>query len=77
MAFDGRFKLVRGYDPRKRVGGDVFEPMHVPPGETGRLQRDRPELLYDLERNEREDVSAEFPEVLRRLGTALDQHLAN
>lgn len=76
MAFDGRFKLVRGYDPRKRVGGDVFEPMHIPPDEARRLQRDRPQLVYDLERNERDDVSSEFPEVLHRLGAALDGHLA-
>ena len=34
MVFDGRFKLVRGDDPAKRIGGDVFEPMHVPPDET-------------------------------------------
>ena len=50
--------------------------MHILPGETRRLQRHRPQLLYDLERNERDDVSAEFPEVLHRLGAALDEHLA-
>ena len=57
MVFDGRFKLVRGYDPAKRIGGDVFEPMHVPPDETDRLQRERPQLLFDLQRNERDDVA--------------------
>ena len=76
MVFDGRFKLVRGYDPEKRIGGDVFEPMHIPPEETERLQRDRPQILYDLERNERDDVSSAFPEGLRRLSAALDDHLA-
>ena len=49
---------------RKRIGGDIFEPMHIPLDETKRLQRDRPQILYDLERNERDDVSSAFPEVL-------------
>ena len=70
MVFDGRFKLVRGYDPEKRIGGDVFEPMHIPPEETERLQRERPPILYDLGRNERDDVSSAFPEVLHRLSAA-------
>ena len=76
MVFDGRFKLARGYDPGKRIGGHTFEPMHIPPDETRRLQRQRPPILYDLERNERDDVSSAFPEVLHRLGAALDEHLA-
>ena len=61
MVFDGRFKLVRGYDPKKRSGGDVFEPMHIPPDETKRLQRDRPQILYDLDRNERTTRPPHFP----------------
>ena len=77
MVFDGRFKLVRGYDPAKRIGGDVFEPMHVPSDETERLQRERPQLLFDLQRNERDDVAAEFPQIFQRLSAALDEHLAH
>ena len=77
MVFDGRFKLVRGYDPAKRIGGDVFEPMHVSPDETEHLQRERPQLLFDLHRNERDDVAAEFPQVFQRLSAALDEHLAH
>ena len=77
MVFDGRFKLVRGYDPAKRMGGDVFEPMHVPSDETERLQRERPQLLFDLQRNERDDVAVEFPQVFQRLSAALDEHLAH
>lgn len=77
MVFDGRFKLVRGYDPTKRIGGDVFEPMHVPSDETERLQRERPQLLFDLQRNERDDVAAEFPQVFQRLSAALDEHLVH
>ncbi len=75
MVFDGHFKLVRGYDPAKRIGGNVFEPMHVPSDETERLQRERPQLLFDLQRNERDDVAAEFPQVFQRLSAALDEHL--
>lgn len=77
MVFDGRFKLVRGYDPAKRIGGNVFEPMHVPSDETERLQRERPQLLFDLQRNERDDVAVEFPQVFQRLNAALDEHLAH
>ena len=76
IVFDGRFKLVRGYDPAKRIGGDVFEPMHVPRDETECLQRERPQLLFDLQRNEKDDVAAEFPQVFQRLSAALDEHLA-
>jgi len=76
LVSDGRFKLVRGYDPAKRTGGDNFEPMHMPADETARLQRERPQLLFDLTRNEKDDVSAEHPEILRQLSAALDEHLA-
>ena len=75
MVTDGRFKLVRGYDPAKRTGGDDFEPMHMPAEDTARFQRERPQLLFALERNEKDDVSAEFPAIFRRLSEALDVHL--
>ena len=77
MIFDGRFKLVRGYDPAKRIGGDTFEPMHIPADATARLQRERPQLLFDLQRNEKDDVSAEHPVVFEQLSAALDEHLAS
>jgi arylsulfatase len=73
---DGRFKLVRGYDPALRTGGNEFESMHIPADETARLQRERPQLLFDMENNEKEDVSAEFPDLFRRLSAKLDAHLA-
>ena len=76
MAFDGRFKLVRGYDPDKRVGGDRFEPHHMSADETARCHRERPELLFDLQQNERVDVSAQHADVLAHLHAALDDHLA-
>lgn len=76
IAFDGRFKLIRGYDPSKRTGGDDFEPMHMPAQETARAHRERPQLLFDLRRDEKDDVSTQYPDVLQRLHTALDDHLA-
>lgn len=76
LAYDGRFKLIRGYDPARRTGGDTFEPMHVAADESARLQRERPQLLYYLRVNERDDVAADHPEVVARLGAALDAHLA-
>ncbi len=76
MAFDGRFKLVRGYDPDKRVGGDRFEPHHMSADETARCHRERPQLLFDLQQNERVDVSAQHADVLAHLHAALDDHLA-
>lgn len=72
---DGRFKLVRGYDPSKRTGGDDFEPMDMSE-HAARLWAERPQLLFDLQNNEQDDVSAEHPEVLQRLSAALDEHLA-
>ncbi|MBT4098848.1 MAG: sulfatase-like hydrolase/transferase [Gemmatimonadetes bacterium] len=76
MVTDGQFKLIRGYDPVKRSGGDTFEPTTIPAAEVRRLQGERPELLFDLTHNECEDTSAQNPEALRRLQQALDDHLA-
>ncbi|MDP6112963.1 MAG: sulfatase-like hydrolase/transferase [Planctomycetota bacterium] len=72
MAFDGRFKLIRGYDPAKRVGGDQWDPMHVPTEEAGKMQRERPQILYDIQTNEKENVAAQCPEAAERLESFLD-----
>ena len=58
LVFDGRYKLVRGYDPSKRRGGNDWEPMHVPAGEAARLQQERDPILYDIEGDERETIGA-------------------
>jgi arylsulfatase A-like enzyme len=76
MAFDGRYKLVRGYDPALRRGGDQWEPMRVPVDEAARWQRERPPLLLDSWGDERLDVSAEHPDVMARLDAALDEQQA-
>lgn len=75
VVYDGRYKLVRGYDPQKRVG-DEFEEMEMSDAETARLQQQRPQLLFDTHRNENDDVSGEHPRVFARLSAALDAHLA-
>ncbi|MBT3342093.1 MAG: sulfatase-like hydrolase/transferase [Gemmatimonadetes bacterium] len=75
MVTDGRYKLIRGYDPATRTGGDEFDPTTLSAGDVLRLQSGRPELLYDLENNEQEDLSARHPDVVGRLRAALDEHL--
>lgn len=74
LAFDGRYKLVRGYDPSKRRSDD-FEPMEMPQDETERLQRQRPQLLMDIEGDERQNHCATHPEIVGRLGRELDHLL--
>lgn len=75
MVSDGRFKLVRGYDPAKRTGGDNFESMEMPYEDTRRFWKERPQLLFDMDVNEKDDVSAQHPDVFQRLSAALDAHL--
>jgi len=71
MAFDGRFKLIRGYDPAMRVGGDQWDPMHMPDEDARKMQRERPQILYDIQANEKENVADQYPEVVERLGAHL------
>jgi len=70
-AFDGRYNFVRGFDPA------------VAPGETDAWDeatvrdalRDRDPLLFDhaTDRDERENVAADCPDVVDRLDDALDR----
>ncbi len=76
LAFDGRYKLVRGYDPAQRRGGDDWEPMHVPTDEAARLQAERPPLLLDSEGDERENLADCHPDLSAALGRHLDGLLA-
>ena len=73
LAFDGRHKLVRGYDPAQRRGGDDWEPMHMP--EAARLQAEREPLLYDICGDERENIAHRHPDVAAALGRHLDELL--
>ena len=73
LVFDGRYKLVRGYDPSKRRGGNDWEPMHVPAEEAARLQQERDPILYDIEGDERENIAAQHPEIAERLAQHFGQ----
>lgn len=72
LAFDGRYKLVKGYDPQLRHGGDEFEPMHIPGDETARLQQERQPLLYDSDGDERVNIADQYPEKTAELAEQLD-----
>jgi len=66
MVFDGRYKLVRGYDPDRRHGAD-YEPRGVEPAEVTRLLSGRDPVLYDVDAGEGENVAPAHPEVVDRL----------
>ncbi len=71
LAYDGRYKLIRGYDPAKRTGGHNWEAMAVDPEEARQLQRDRPVYLFDTANNERDNLAQKHPEIVARLDTFL------
>jgi arylsulfatase A-like enzyme len=72
MVYDGRFKLVRGYDPERRRGTD-YEPRGIEPAEVTRLLYGREPVLYDTERGEGENVAADNPAVVDRLTERLEE----
>ena len=71
LAYDGRYKLIRGYDPAQRSGGHAWEPMAVDLHDARALQRDRPLYLYDTASNERDNLVGKFPDIVAQL----DAHL--
>jgi len=66
LVYDGRYKLIEGYDPVKRRGGE-YESMIVDPVEARRLQYDRDRLLFDVTENEHHDLAADHLGVVERL----------
>lgn len=62
LAFDGRYKLVRGFDPRGRGKKDAAK------GQT-------PQLLFDLKNDphENENIAEQKPDVVERLSSILDK----
>jgi hypothetical protein len=67
MVFDGRFKLVRGYDPDRRTGWE-YEIRGIEPNEVTRLLRNRDPVLYDYRgEGDARNVADEHPEVVERL----------
>ena len=72
LAYDGRHKLVLGYDPDKRRGGDVWEPWEVGPVEARKIRRERPPILYDVQASESQNVARNHPDIVRRLAGFLE-----
>ena len=69
LAFDGRYKLIKGFDPDKRKGGNDWEPMHMPNAE--QLQKERAPILWDITRNEYENVAEQHPDIVEKLSRYL------
>jgi choline-sulfatase len=73
MVFDGRFKLLRGYDPELRQG-TRYEPRGIEPAEVTRLLYQRDPVLYDMEKEgEPVDVADSHPDVVERLTEELER----
>jgi choline-sulfatase len=72
MVYDGRYKLIVGYNPELRYES-VYEPMNAAPENTERRQRERDRILHDLEHNETDNLASSEPEVVDRLTTDLQR----
>jgi choline-sulfatase len=71
MAYDGRYKLIEGYEPDHRYAGQ-FEPMAVEPENGRRRRAERPQILHDVPESESENVADENPDIVDRLAVDLD-----
>jgi arylsulfatase len=71
LAYDGRYKLIEGYDPTQRTEAD-FEPMRIAPEHVATRRADREAILHDLDVDEIENRAAEHPDVVERLHAAID-----
>lgn len=72
MVYDGRYKLIEGYDPELRYAS-TFEPMNAAPENTERRQRERERILYDLKHNETDNLASSEPEIVDCLAKQLQQ----
>jgi arylsulfatase A-like enzyme len=65
LVCDGRYKLIRGFDPASRMEGEGLATAEAP--------ADLPPLLFDLEADpgERENVADRHPEIVSRLTARL------
>ena len=73
LAFDGRYKLVLGYDPEKRRGGEEWEPWEVDPTEAREIRKYRSPILYDVQVSESGNVADHHPEIVKRLSERLEE----
>lgn len=72
LAFDGRYKLILGYDPEKRRGGKEWEPWEVDPAEAEQLRLERPPILYDVQGSESRNIVEQHPDVVKRLAESME-----
>jgi len=72
MVYDGRFKLVRGFDPDRRDGTE-YEPRGIEPNEVSRLTARREPILFDRENGEGENVADEHPDVVSELTERMEE----
>jgi arylsulfatase A-like enzyme len=70
LVYDGRYKLVEGFDPDLRTGPD-YEPMQIGRQIARRRQRDRETLLLDIADDERENLADEHPDRVAALSERL------
>jgi arylsulfatase A-like enzyme len=74
LAFDGRYKLIRGYDPDRTANEQVSEFDAWSEGDVNEVLEDRPPILFDHETDpdERENVASEHEDVVERLSAHVD-----
>jgi len=74
LAFDGRHKLVRGFDPSREYGLNRDEVDNYDETALARALDERDPVLFDLldDPDERENVAPDRPEAFERLDTALE-----
>jgi len=75
LVYDGRYKLIKGYDPALRHES-VYEPMYAARENMKRRQKEREVILYDVEQDEYTNRRDRHPEVVERLTRYLNGVLA-
>jgi choline-sulfatase len=75
LTFDGRYKLIRGYEPELWTGAE-FEAWEVTETATERAFAEREQILYDVEGSERENVASSNPDIVRELGAEMDAFMS-
>ena len=66
MVYDGRYKLIEGYEPAHRTGG-TYPPMAVGPAIARRRQAERESILHEVHQSESKNVAPAHPAVVDRL----------
>ena len=70
MVYDGRYKLIEGFEPAHRTGG-TYPPMAVGPTIARRRQAERESIVHEVAESEAANVADAHPAVVERLHDAL------